>query len=222
MAPKLIQLIRQLVFGVDTLIGLGCYIVFSFAFQQPLNLWCLLFAGFFAYAPDFDILYFKFQSYEKRKWGHWRLGFHHPILALPTVFLLVWLGTEWFFHAYRTYLMCMALMGVFLHFVHDMQCTLGFHWFSPFTVDGRVSFKDPRDWAHCQFLMYGSLFRRVPESELAHEYDREARMAREGGTEEITGRLDSFASAQYVAFVVCLLAMGLLVFLNGYRFPLHL
>lgn len=206
----LLRLLAQLTFGWDTVIGLGAYVVLSFLFGEGFNIWFLFVAGFCAYLPDLDFTYFVFQSKEVRKWGHWRYGFHHPILFLPVVGMGTWLGSSYFAPDHAHFLTTLAVVCVFGHFVHD-STKVGLHWFSPITRDWRISW-NALEWLNVKVTRHG--FYVLSQKEVAARYAETARKSKVGGAaNEVATRIEAITMMQLVWFSVCLLGLGALIFL---------
>ncbi len=203
------RLLAQLVFGVDTIIGLGSYVVLSLLFGQEFNIWFLLFAWFCAYLPDLDLTYFVFQSKEVRKWGHWRCGFHHPILFLPMVGLGTWLGSSYFVPDHAHLLTILAIVCVFGHFVHD-STKVGLHWFSPITRDWRISW-NALEWLNVKVTIEG--FHILSREETVARYVDTAQKSLGGGkSNEIDTRIESVTKAQLVWCTISLIGLMILFF----------
>ncbi len=211
------RLISQLTFGVDTIVGLGTYVLFSLIFHEPVNIWVLAFAGFCAYLPDLDFIYFMMQSKETRKWGHWRLGFHHPLVLLPVVGVSIWYLSGRWFPEMQLYLTCIAVTSITGHFLHDSTSEMGLHWFSPLNFNGGVSL-NPLRWAHYRLSENG--FTRVPHVELEQVY-RELACASESCStgDEIAMRIEEVTTTQYAWFGLCVIGFAALLLSNGYRLP---
>lgn len=198
------HLLAQLTFGIDTIVGIGSYVVLSFVFGQEFNLWYLFFAGFCAYLPDLDFIYFAFQSKEVRKWGHWRYGFHHPILFLPLVGVSTWLVSAHNMPQDAPFLTVLAVICVFGHFVHDSS-KIGLHWFSPITRDWRISF-NPLEWLNVKVTQHGLHF--MTREEVAARYADTERKSESGGIEnEVTSRIETVTSMQLAGFAACVLGL---------------
>lgn len=212
-ARVLVRLMAQLTFGWDTVIGLGMYVLLSFLFQEPLNLWFLVWAVFCAYLPDLDFTYFIFQPKEVRKWGHWRLGFHHPTLFLPFVVVLAWQMSSWLFPMHELYLTTLAVVCVFGHFVHD-STKMGLHWFSPFTRDGGVSMS-PLRWTSIQVTSRGLHI--LSQDEVEQKYAEIARMSLAGDVgSEVETRIEAVTTAQVACFTACIIGLIVLTVRIGY------
>jgi len=200
------NLLAQLVFGVDTLIGLGAYILMSFAFEKDFSIWFLLLSGIFAYLPDFDLLIFFLLSKEQRRWGHWRLGFHHPMFFVPlSVLIVFFLSWKWAPDS-AVYLTVLAFMGIMGHFIHDSTKD-GLHWFSPITRDGGWSF-DPLRWARIK-ISYRDGIEIVPQREVAKIYERIAQKA--VGEGEVGSRLEKVTWVHVYTFMLCITCLGVMV-----------
>jgi hypothetical protein len=206
----LVGLATQLAFGVDTLIGLGTYVILSFVFQEPLNVWFLIWAGFYAYLPDFDLAIYKCLSRENKKWGHWRIGFHHPILFLPLSGVVTWGVSAWMFPSHELFLTTLSLTCVFGHFVHDSMGEAGLHWFSPFKKGWWRRWNpltwvtmNPLEWAFLQVTKVG--IRIVPQSEVVVRYERTARIAEAGN--DIEARLEKVKIAHIACFIACVVGL---------------
>lgn len=198
------RLLAQLTFGIDTIVGLGLYVVLSFLFGEGFNIWFLLFAGFCAYLPDLDFTYFVFQSKEVRKWGHWRYGFHHPILFLPLVGMGTWFGSLYFVPDHASFLTTLAIVCVFGHFVHD-STKVGLHWFSPITRDWQISW-NALEWLNVKVTRNG--LHVLSREEVAVRYADTARKSLGGGkSNEVATRIESVTRAQLVWFTISLIGL---------------
>lgn len=215
---NLAGLATQLAFGVDTLVGLSAYMLLSFLFHEPANIWFLMWAGFCAYLPDFDLVIFIWLSKEQKKWGHWRLGFHHPILFIPLVGISAWWISSWLFPTHELFLTTLALVCVIGHLVHDSTGEAGLHWFSTLKKDwwrGGNPFSwftmNPLLWTFIQITKEGA--RIVPQHEVVARYKRTARIATEG--KDIEARLEKVTRINIVCFCVCLIGLGALALTVG-------
>lgn len=205
----LLRLLAQLTFSIDTIIGLGSYVVLSFLFGKECDIWFLFFAGFCAYLPDLDFTYFVFQSKEVREWGHWRYGFHHPILFLPLVGMGTWLGSSYFVPDHVYFLTTLAVICVLGHFVHD-STKVGLHWFSPITRDWRISF-NALEWLNVKVTPQGLHI--LSYEEVVARYADTARKSQGGGkSNEIDTRIESVTKAQLVWFMISLIGFVTLFF----------
>jgi hypothetical protein len=197
----------QLAFGWDTIVGLGTYVLFSFLFNEPANVWFLVWAGFCAYLPDLDLVYFIFQSKEVRKWGHWRYGFHHPLFFIPIVGVATWFGSTHWFPAHAHFLTSVAVTCVFGHFVHD-STGVGLHWFSPITRDWKISF-NPLRWMNIRVTPHGLHI--LSQAEVEKRYAETARKSQDGGAkDEIETRIEKVTRAQLISITGCLVGLVLL------------
>jgi hypothetical protein len=203
----LLRLIAQLIFGWDTIIGLGTYMFLSMLFQEPMNLFMLAWALFCAYLPDLDLTYFVFQSKEIRKWGHWRYGFHHPLIFLPVVTMGTWYISSYCFPAEATFLTVMTFVCVLGHFVHD-STNVGLHWFSPITREGRISF-DPHRWLNIRINTQGVHL--LSQEEVERRYTETARKSM-GVESEIETRVETVTRVQVIWFTGCVIGIIALVF----------
>lgn len=206
----LVGLATQLAFGVDTLVGLGTYVILSFVFHEPANIWFLIWAGFCAYLPDFDLFIFLFLSKDQKKWGHWRLGFHHPIFLLPLTGISAWWMSSWLFPSHELFLTILTLVCVLGHFVHDSTGEAGIHWFSPFK-DGWLRNWNPFTWFTMNPLrwMFIQITRNgpriVPQREVVERYERTARIAETGN--DIEARLEKVRWINIVCFIACVVGL---------------
>lgn len=207
----------QLAFGWDTITAFAVYALGSIIMGWPTNPVILVWCGFWAYAPDLDFSYFLLQSPEKRKWGHWRLGFHHPMLVLPLFVMLAYTVANLLWPGYAMSLTAMACACMFLHFVHD-STKMGLHWMSPVTVDGSISFKDARRWSH--WIITPSGVRRWTQEEVDAEYARIANESERDGTSgEVANRLESVTELQVAAWLVCLVGILVNTIFHWYVWP---
>jgi LexA-binding, inner membrane-associated putative hydrolase len=205
----LLRLLAQLTFGIDTIVGLGSYVVLSFLFGEEYNVWFLLFAGFCSYLPDLDFTYFVFQSKKVRKWGHWRYGFHHTILFLPLIGMGTLIGSLYFVPDHSYFLTTLAIVCVFGHFVHDSTKT-GLHWFSPITRDWRISFNALR-WLNVKVTRHGLHI--LSHEEVVARYADTARKSLSGGkSNEVDTRIESVTKAQLVCFTILIIGLVTLFF----------
>jgi hypothetical protein len=224
---KLLPLAKQLMFGVDTTIGLSVFIIFSFSFGQPASLIALMIAGFCAYAPDLDLI--PFMLLRKKlvvTVGHWVFG-HYPVIVLPAIASTLWLVAHEFKSGHEAYLVVMGTTCTLAHFCHDCLDSDhednevvkkgGFHLLAPFTSDGRIRFTlhEPWIWAH-YVIGYPFGIRRAPQKDVLSLYSETMRLAQGNAWGEITGRVEKHSLGETVAFAICIAGLGLLVAKNGF------
>lgn len=219
MFSKWFPLIRQLMFGWDTITGLGTFIVLSFVFDVPANLWVLVFAGVCAYLPDFDFI--AFLLLRKRlnlTTGHWVFG-HYPTIVLPLVVMGTWLTTSVVWPGHVAFLTILATSCTVGHFIHDSTKRGGFHLLAPFTADGRISFtlRDPMIWTHYRIGWQG--VRVESREDTASIYTLTETLAQQDGNGEVTGRVEPVTRNQVVSLGVCIAGFGWLLVRNGYQLP---
>jgi hypothetical protein len=207
MSKIILRILAQLTFGWDTVIAFGVYVIMSFAFQETFNLWFLAWSIFFAYAPDLDFIYFVFQSKDIKKWGHWRLGFHHPLFFIPLFGILGWVISNIHYPGHEFYLTTLAIFCVFGHYIHDSTRD-GLHWFSPITRDWKISF-NALEWLNVR-VTYNSLHI-LSREEVETRYKHTAQKSLSGGTiNEIATRIEPVTKAQLIGSMFALIGLMIL------------
>ena len=147
---SLFALLKQLVFGVDTISAIVFCAVFGLVFDPHPRFFSaigyLMLAGFGNYLPDFDLLIFlPFRN--RFGWeSHWDVG-HHPPIVVPFAAVIVWWAARTTGVGEPVFATVLTIVCVSAHFVHDstevnedgeeMGCPL----FSPFRKDIFISFK---------------------------------------------------------------------------------
>lgn len=199
------RLIAQLVFGVDTTIALGTYLVLSLLFGLEFSWTYLLLALAFVYLPDADFLWFMLLPKRLRRWGHWWFGLHHPLLFLPLVGLVTWfISASLLPPLEATFLTTLALVCVLGHFIHD-STNPGLHWFSPISRDWRVSF-DPLRWLHIRTTRHG--LHVLSPAEVTERYANTRRQSEGSGLHnEVATRLEPVTKAQLATFTLTLVGL---------------
>lgn len=206
-----LRLFWQLLVGIDTLIGLCAYVVVSSAFGEGFDPWFLAAALAFAYLPDFDLAIFFFLLPKRlRRWGHWRLGFHHPLFFLPISVVGVYVLSRVIVPEQAVYLAVLAAVGVVGHFVHDSTKD-GMHWFSPISRTGELTL-DARRWLRIKFSLNDGIAI-VPQKNVEAIYQRIAEASADAGVvQEIGSRLEVISSFQFLVFVACCIYIVLMMF----------
>lgn len=208
----------QLMFGWDTITGLGAFALLSLAFDEPANVYVLLFAGFCAYLPDIDMI--PFMLLRKRLGiltGHW-VFFHHPPIVLPVVLCASLLGAPVFYPGHTAFITTLALVCVVGHFIHDASAKPGgFHLLSPFTRDRKIQFtlRQPWIWKHYRIGLWG--IREESREDMMGIYEGTAWLASTGN--ELGGRTEVVTKAQLGSFGACVVSVLSLIMLNGLMLP---
>lgn len=207
----IIRFTQQIAFGWDTITGISVYVIVSFIFKEPFYIWFFLWSGLCAYLPDADFTYFMLQSKDVKKWGHWRLGFHHPILFTPIVGTATWFISEYHFPDHAAFLTTLAVIGILGHFVHDSAKT-GLHWFSPITKDWKISF-DALRWLNIKITSQGLHI--LSQNEVIRRYQETAEKSAAGGVgNEFKSRIEPVTTAQVFSLAISFSGL-ILLYLNN-------
>lgn len=216
--PAWKAILLQLLFGWDTITGLGVFALLSLAFGEPANVYVLAFAGFCAYLPDLDMI--PFTLLRKRlniTTGHW-MFFHHPPIVLSLVAPASWFGAGVLYPGHEWFIMTLAVACITGHFIHDASAKPGgFHLFSPLTRDGSLRFtlRQPWIWKHYRIGLWG--IREESRADMMSIYEETARLAKSGN--ELGGRTEVVTLTQVKAFIACGIPMAALITMNGYSLP---
>ena len=168
-APKVL---KQLVFGVDTIIGLWVYMVLGIAFWMPPSLICLALAIFFAYLPDLDLIPFFLLKKRLRLVSHWAVG-HYPLWVTAISTLAVYLVASRVVPGSVLFLCTLCVTCIVSHFFHDSVQPHGIAWLGPWPSTrfvfrgGRLVAADPEKWRErLAFLSQGATMRNSLEETL--------------------------------------------------------
>lgn len=170
MPAKWKELVLQLFFGIDTTNGIATCAILGLLFWVHGPLFVafayLLFAGFWAYAPDLDLLiYYPMRE----RWGltdHWIIG-HYPLFVIPGAGLITFFGATWLHLDHVAFLTTLAVVCVTGHFLHDSTEEIGLPWLAPF------------NWTHLSLkggrphLVERAIFKRYVAEQLAHVEGKE-------------------------------------------------
>ena len=221
----MVRLMKQLIFGWDTSIGVWAFVLLSFLFNQPASLWVLMVAGFCAYLPDLDFI--PFLALRRRfnvTVGHWVFG-HYPIIVLPLEAAFVGIITSIAWPGHVIFLVTLVLVCTSGHFIHDASALpYGFQLLAPITKDGRVRFPIPLTEEHPMDLYthyrigWGKIIGIAPRELTQKMYDDCEDWTKSGGS-EIGGRVEPVTTYQITAFWLGIAGIVILVIKNGLTWP---
>ena len=138
MGSPLSALLKQLVFGVDTISAVALCTIFGLIFDPYPEfssvIGYLALAGLGSYLPDLDLLIYL--PFRKRfNWeSHWDVG-HHPLIVLPLASALTFVAVQGMGIGNATHATALMFVCVLIHFIHDSTDRVGFPWLSPFNMN---------------------------------------------------------------------------------------
>ena len=133
----------------DVICGIGVTYVLSKFYLTNSTILTFVLAIGFNLLPDTDfIIWLAWHNWKIDKWTHeHRIWLHHPIIYLPSGYLLVWSLTNHFY-------VILFLLCSLLHFLHDsIGIGWGIRWLSPFSKKNYKFFTRKRLGEKRQFIV---------------------------------------------------------------------